>query len=197
MVQEVLLPQAHKLMVRVEVDRARRLLRVWFADGAVASVPAHEIERAGKPVTLDLNTVRLPDPYVILVDNTEGETEEVPWDFFRRYCDAEFARSEREKGQLSLKALGARVRHYRELMGLSQEELARRAKIGRITLSRIENGRLYAQTKTLSKIARALKISLAELIIGLTPQQASRSRGATRLGAARKARSTAKGAERD
>lgn len=67
MVQTVLLPQAHKLMTRVEVDTEQRLLRVWFADGAIAIVPAREIEKAGKPATLDLNTVRLSDPYVILM----------------------------------------------------------------------------------------------------------------------------------
>lgn len=185
MVQTVLLPQAHKLMVRVEVDRARRLLRVWFADGSVATVPAREIEKAGKPVTLDLNTVRLCDPYVILIDNTDGGTEEVPWDFIRHYCDAEFARSEREKSHLSLKVLGTRVRHYRELAGLSQEQLAKKAKIGRITLSRIENGKLYAQTKTLSKIAAVFGIGLADLIAGLavTPQHVSRSRSTARVGA--------------
>lgn len=185
MVQTVLLPQAHKLMVCVEVDHARRLLRVWFADGAVANVPAREIEKAGRPVTLDLSTVRLSDPYVILVDNTDGGTEEVPWDLIRHYCDAELARSEREKGHLSLKALGARVRHYRELAGFSQEELARKAKIGRITLSRIENGKLYAHTRTLEKIAAALRISLADLIAGPTVAalKTPSSKGRVRVGA--------------
>lgn len=168
MVQTVLLPQAHKLMVRVEVDVARRLLRVWFADGSVAVVPAREIEKAGRPVTLDLNTVRLSEPYVVLVDNTDDGTEEIPWDFIRHYCDAEFARSEREKYHLSLKALGTRVRHYRERAELSQEELARKAKVGRITISRIENGKLYAQTKTLTKIAEALNVDLADLILNST-----------------------------
>jgi DNA-binding XRE family transcriptional regulator len=170
-------------MVRVEVDHARRLLRVWFADGSVAVVPAHKIEQAGRPVTLDLSTVRLSDPHVILIDNMDGETEEIPWDFVRHYCDAEFARSERERERCSLKALGAQVRHYRERAGLSQEELARRAKIGRITLSRIENGKLYAQTKTLSKIAAALGIGLADLIAGPAVTERKTLRSKARLGA--------------
>nr|BAL57737.1 DNA binding regulatory protein [uncultured Acetothermia bacterium]BAL59065.1 hypothetical protein HGMM_OP3C220 [Candidatus Acetothermum autotrophicum] len=185
-VQTVLLPHAHKMMVRVEVDRARRLLRVWFADGVVATVPAREIEQAGRPVTLDLTTVRLSDPSVILIDNTDGETEEIPWDFIRHYCDAQFARAERARDRLSLHALGAQVRSYRELKGLSQEELARKAKIGRITLSRIENGKLYAQTKTLSKIAAALEINLADLIaspVGASPKP-QQPQSKTRLGAA-------------
>ncbi|MCS6902846.1 MAG: helix-turn-helix domain-containing protein [Candidatus Bipolaricaulota bacterium] len=189
-VQTVLLPQAHKLMVRVEVDRARRLLRIWFADGAVAVVSAREIERAGRPVTLDLSTVRLSDPSVILIDNTDGETEEVPWDFIRHHCDAEFAHSERDKERLSRKALGARVRAYRERAGLSQEELARRAKIGRITLSRIENGKLYAHTRTLEKIAAALGIHLADLIAGSLGSPSRRLNGLgrrARAGAAGKA----------
>ncbi len=165
MIQTVELSQAYKLMTRVDIDHSRRLLRVWFADGAVAVVPVSEIEQAGGLTTLDLSTVKLSDPYVIMMKSVKGETEEIPWDFVRVYADEEFNRSEREKGQLSLKALGKRIRQLREQSGLSQEQLARKAKIGRITLSRIENGKLYARTKTLEKVARALGARMEDLIL--------------------------------
>ncbi|MEM4284381.1 MAG: helix-turn-helix transcriptional regulator [Candidatus Caldarchaeum sp.] len=165
MVQTVELSQAYKLMTRVDIDHSRRLLRVWFADGAVAVVPVSEIEKAGRPATLDLNTVKLSDPYVIMIKNVKGETEEIPWDFVRVYADEAFARSERDKGQFSLKALGERIRRLREQAGLSQEQLARKANIGRITLSRIENGKLYACTRTLEKIARALRVEVGDLVL--------------------------------
>jgi len=158
------LPQATRMMTRVEVDKENRRLRVLFADGRIAVVPVEEIERAGKPVTLDLDTVELPDPYVILVRNTEGGLEEVPWDFVRHYCDPEFTRSERAISELSRKALGERIRRRRKEAGLTQAELAERAGVGRITVVRLENGKIDARTQTLRRIARALGVQLVDLL---------------------------------
>ena len=158
------LPQATRMMTRVEVDKEGRRLRVLFADGRIAVVPVAEIERAGKPVTLDLDTVELPDPYVILVRNTEGGLEEIPWDFVRHYCDPEFTRSEREKAELSRQALGERIRQRRKEAGLTQAELAKLAGVGRITVMRLEHGRIDARTETLRRIAGALGVQLVDLL---------------------------------
>jgi DNA-binding XRE family transcriptional regulator len=158
------LPQATRMMTRVEVDPEHRQLYVRFADGRTAAVPVTEIERAGKPVTLDLSRVELPDPYVILIANTEGGVEEIPWDLVRHYCDAEFSRSEQEKDELSRQALGERIRRLRKRAGLTQAELAKRARIGRITVVRIENGQMYARVETLRRIAQALDVKLVDLI---------------------------------
>ncbi len=158
------LPQAARMMIRVEVDKAHRRLRVWFADGRVATVPVEDVERAGIPVQLDLDRVELPDPSVILIANTEGGIEEVPWDFVRHYCDVEFTRAEQEKAELARKALGERLRRLREAAGLTQVELAKRAGVGRVTVVRIENGRMDARTETLRRLARALGVKLADLL---------------------------------
>jgi len=152
------------MMTRVDVDAEHRRLWVWFADGLSAIVPVEEIEKAGKPVTLDLSEVKLLDPYVILIANTEGGIEEVPWDLIRHFCDAEFSRSEQRKDELSRRALGARLRQLRERARLTQNELADRAKVGRATISRIENGKMYAHTATLRRLAKALNINLVGLI---------------------------------
>ena len=163
------LPQATRMMTRVEVDKEGRRLRVLFADGRIAVVPVAEVERAGKPVTLDLDTVELPDPYVILVRNTEGGLEEVPWDFVRHYCDPEFTRSEQAKAELSRKALGERIRRRRKEAGLTQAELAERAEVGRITVVRLENGKIEARTQTLRRIAGALGV-MQQLVDLLAPE---------------------------
>lgn len=163
-IKSIVLPEAARMMTRVDVDKEHRWLRVWFADGLSAIVPAEEIERAGRPVTLDLSQVKLLDPYVILIANTEGGIEEVPWDLIRHYCDAEFSRSEQRKDELSRRALGARLRRLRERAGLTQNDLADKAKVGRATISRIENGRMYAHTATLRRLAKALDIDLVDLI---------------------------------
>ncbi len=158
------LPQATRMMTRVQVDKVHRQLRVRFADGRVAVVPVEEIEKAGRPVRLDLDRVELPDPYVILVANTKGGIEEIPWDFVRHYCDHEFTQAAREKDELSRRVLGKRLRRLREQAGLTQAELARRAGVGRVTVVRIEKGRIYARTETLRRLARALGTSLADLL---------------------------------
>ncbi len=59
--------------------------------------------------------------------------------------------------------IGTSVRRLREARGLSQAALARRAKIGRITLLRIEQGTQRPTLDTLSKIAVALRVDLREL----------------------------------
>ncbi|MCR4404982.1 MAG: helix-turn-helix domain-containing protein [Candidatus Acetothermia bacterium] len=162
--KSIVLPEATRMMTRVDVDEEHRWLRVWFADGLSAVVPAEEIERAGRPVSLDLSQVKLLDPYVILIANTEGGIEEVPWDLIRRYCDAEFSRSEQRRDELSRRALGARLRRLRERAGLTQDELAAKAEVGRATISRIENGKMYAHTATLRRLAKALNLDLVDLI---------------------------------
>ena len=56
-----------------------------------------------------------------------------------------------------------KLKHFRENAGLSQVELARRAKIASTNLNSIENGRLLAWPKAKRKLARALKVTEIEL----------------------------------
>ncbi len=56
-----------------------------------------------------------------------------------------------------------RVREYREKAGLTQVELARRARIASPNLSSIERGRLVAWPKVRRALAKALKTTESEL----------------------------------
>lgn len=58
---------------------------------------------------------------------------------------------------------GNRIREFREKAGMSQVELARRAKIASTNLSAIECGRLAPYPKAKRALARVLKCSQAEL----------------------------------
>ncbi len=62
-----------------------------------------------------------------------------------------------------LKAFGARVRVFRLRKGLSQESLARVAKIDRTYIGGIERGERNVGVKNVWRIADALGISAAEL----------------------------------
>ena len=52
----------------------------------------------------------------------------------------------------------------REKMGLSQRGLARRAKVGHITIARIETGVYDPRLATLRRLAKALKVSVVDLL---------------------------------
>jgi transcriptional regulator with XRE-family HTH domain len=64
------------------------------------------------------------------------------------------------------KKLGQRIEDLRRKQGITQEELAERAKLHRAYFWDIENGR-NVTINTAQKIAKALKVSLSELFKGL------------------------------
>ncbi len=51
------------------------------------------------------------------------------------------------------------LRYWRERRGYSVRELAKRARVGFVTISRIENGHLSPTVAMLEKLAKALGIS--------------------------------------
>ena len=59
---------------------------------------------------------------------------------------------------------GTRLQNARRQAGLSQEELARRAKLHQVTVSLIENGKRAVTLTTLERIAKALSIAPRDLI---------------------------------
>lgn len=61
------------------------------------------------------------------------------------------------------KRFGERIRKLRQIKGLSQEELAFRAKIHRTYLGGIERGERNPALKNIAAIAKALDVSLSEL----------------------------------
>ncbi len=52
----------------------------------------------------------------------------------------------------------------REKMGLSQRGLARRAKVGHITIARIETAVYDPRLSTLRRLAKALKVKVVNLL---------------------------------
>jgi transcriptional regulator with XRE-family HTH domain len=55
------------------------------------------------------------------------------------------------------------LRHWREKRGLSVRGLAKLARVGFVTVSRVENGRLNPSVDLLEKLARALRVTMREL----------------------------------
>lgn len=62
--------------------------------------------------------------------------------------------------------LGKRLKKFRNEKKMTLDELSRRAKVAKATLSRIENGQTPGTLRTHLKICEALAISIKELYIG-------------------------------
>lgn len=57
-----------------------------------------------------------------------------------------------------------KIKQYRELKGMSQEELSKQSGVSRVTISGLENETIKVTTNTtMDKIARALGVSTIEL----------------------------------
>lgn len=61
------------------------------------------------------------------------------------------------------KGFGAKVRQYREALGLSQEQLAEKINVELSTISKIENGASFPSTKTLVNLFNFFEIHPIEL----------------------------------
>ncbi len=60
--------------------------------------------------------------------------------------------------------LGENIRKIRELKGFSQQNLADEIKVDQKTISRIEKGELSPKFETLVSVAKALSVSLSQLL---------------------------------
>ena len=65
------------------------------------------------------------------------------------------------------KQLGMRISYLRKKMGLSQLDLALEAGINRNYLSDLERGMRNPTLSVLNKLAKALKINLSTLLLGI------------------------------
>lgn len=66
-----------------------------------------------------------------------------------------------------LKAFGKRLADIRKGKNITQSELAERVNMSVVAIAYIETGKRWVRLSTLNKIARALKVDIAELFKGL------------------------------
>lgn len=64
---------------------------------------------------------------------------------------------------MSIRINGPQLRTLRENTGLSQQQLAERARISRWTIMRLENGTSGTTPKVVSRLAQALGVLVPEL----------------------------------
>jgi DNA-binding XRE family transcriptional regulator len=137
-------------------------INLTFADGCSGVIPFPDLPEIKD--WADVKSLELPNPYELVVTDSGGAGHEIPWDFARHYCDPSYVprvEAIAERGRLSH---GERVRGIRLAIGMTQDQLASEAGIGRITLVRLERGEQSPRYETLVAIARALGRPVAELL---------------------------------
>ena len=138
-------------------------IEMSFADGPSGLIPFSDIPEIKDRAAL--SGLELPNPYEMVLRTADGERVEIPWDFARHYCDESYRPAVEAIAMRGRLTLGKRIRQFRESAGLTQEELARAANIGRVTLIRLEKGEQSPRLKTLNAIAGALRIRVRELLM--------------------------------
>jgi transcriptional regulator with XRE-family HTH domain len=71
-----------------------------------------------------------------------------------------------QEGKL-LQKFGKRLAEVRKAKGVTQSDLAERVNMSVVTIAYIETGKRWVRLSTLDKIARALKVNVADLFKGL------------------------------
>ena len=156
-------PVRHAERIMTAASLLDTAIRCTFADGASGLIPYADVPEIG-----DRNGVaalELPNAYEMIVTLSDGQHIEIPWDFARHYCDKSYRPTIEAIAAAGRKTLGGRIRRNRESAGLTQEQLAGRANIGRVTLVRLENGDQAPRFKTLSAIAQALEVGVNALLL--------------------------------
>ncbi len=63
-----------------------------------------------------------------------------------------------------LKKIGVRIKEIRQQKGLTQQELAAELDYEKSNMSRLESGNIDPRASTLNKVAKALGVTLSELM---------------------------------
>ena len=138
-------------------------IELTFVDGCSGLIPFGDLPEVAEGG--GLKELELPTPYEMILITVRGDQSEIPWDFARHYCDPTYRPRIEAQARQARASLGGRIRERREAAGLTQADLSSRAGIGKVTLTRIENGARSPRTETLTAIARTLGVEVEDLIL--------------------------------
>ena len=159
--EAVLVKNADRMMLTAA--RLEDGIELAFADGCAGLIPFSVLPEVGAGGGVAV--LELPNPYEIVVTTGAGERIELPWDFARHYCDPLYRPRVEAVARHGRQVLGRRISGLRNAAGMTLEELADRAPIGRATLADIENGEQSPGFDTLAGIARVLNKAVPDLLV--------------------------------
>ncbi len=103
---------------------------------------------------------------VMILTRTDGSPFEIDSASLRSVLDSEFRRQLQDATLESNATVGARVRAARKAAGITQYELGQRTGLDQAVISNLETGKHDPRSDTLRRLAQALNLSLAGLLIG-------------------------------
>jgi DNA-binding XRE family transcriptional regulator len=136
-------------------------LIVTFDSGKEYSFPRSSLEVDDGSDVLNVQVDR--KRFFFRVAQVSGNRYEVPWDRVLHETEPSYPYFRARVGRTT-REVGAIIRKLREVKGMTQEELARAAGMMRNNISRIEAAKHRPTLDTLERIAKALKVSVADLI---------------------------------
>lgn len=137
---------------------------VTFGSGKEYAFPRSSLEVDDGSDLVSINVDRRR--FFFRVTQVSGNRYEVPWDRVLHEADPSYPYFHERAGRIrKTREVGKTIRKLREQRGVSQAQLARAAGMLRANISRIEAARHRPTLESLERIAKALKVSLADLIV--------------------------------
>lgn len=136
---------------------------VIFNSGKEYSFPrsALEVDDGSDVVNVRVDRRR----FFFRVTQASGNRYEIPWDRVLHQAEPSYAYFRVRMGRTkTTREVGAAIRKLREAKGHTQEELANASGMLRSNISRIEAAKHRPSLATLERIAKALRVSVADLI---------------------------------
>jgi ribosome-binding protein aMBF1 (putative translation factor) len=100
------------------------------------------------------------------VTQASGNRYEIPWDRVLHEAEPSYRYFRARRGRTrTTHEIGATIRKLREARGITQEQLADAVGMMRGNISRIEAAKHRPTLETIERIAKALKVSVVELIV--------------------------------
>lgn len=165
LIKKQLDPESRKRFARVKYLVDARAFLVFMENARTYALLISDLSEADSSKVVKWSISK--DRSYIKVLQESGNTFEIPWDDVLFHCEPkyEFYKGKgREDTGASANQIGEKVRQTREIKGYSVQVLADKAKMKRPNLSRLEHGHHQPSLGTLEKIAKALEVSVAELI---------------------------------
>lgn len=139
---------------------------VTFDSGKEYSFPRSslEVDDASELVNIQIDRSR----FFFRVTQVSGNRYEIPWDRVLHEAEPSYPYFRGRRGRTrTTREVGAKIRKLREAKGITQEELAGAVGMMRSNISRIEAAKHRPTLETMERIAKALKVSIADLIMPL------------------------------
>jgi len=137
---------------------------VTFDSGKEYSFPRSslEVDDGSELVNIQVDRKR----FFFRVTHVSGNRYEIPWDRVLQEAEPAYPYFRGRRGRTKpTRAVGATIRKLRQAEGITQEKLGRAVGMMRNNISRIEGAKHRPTLETMERIAKALKVSVADLIV--------------------------------